>query len=96
VRERASCRVLTRDLEPVQGIFVGLRAEIAAFALKHRLPAICGSTSVFAEAGGLAVYGPNDLEYWRPPASYADRILKGAKPADLAVEQRWPTCCSSR
>jgi putative ABC transport system substrate-binding protein len=87
VREPASGCILTRDLEPVQRIFVGLRAEIAAFAPKHRLSAVRGSTSVFTEAGRLAVCGPNDLEYWCPPASDAERILKGAKPADLAVEQ---------
>lgn len=68
-------------------IFVGLRAEIAAFALKHRLPTIYGSTAAFAEVGGLAVYGPNDLEYYRHAASYVDKILKGAKPGDLPVEQ---------
>jgi putative ABC transport system substrate-binding protein len=68
-------------------LFVGLRAEIAAFALKHRLPTIYGSTAAFAEAGGLAVYGPNDLDYYRHAASYVDRILKGAKPGDLPVEQ---------
>jgi len=68
-------------------IFVGLRAQIADFALKHRLPTIYGSTAAFAEAGGLAVYGPNDLEYYRHAATYVDKILKGAKPANLPVEQ---------
>jgi len=68
-------------------IFVGLRAEIADFALKHRLPTIYGSTAAFAEAGGLAVYGPNDLEYYRHAATYVDKILRGAKPANLPVEQ---------
>ena len=42
---------------------------------------------IFAEVGGLAVYGPNDLEYYRHAADYVDKILKGAKPADLPVEQ---------
>ena len=68
-------------------IFVGLRAEIADFALKHRLPTIYSSTAAFAEAGGLAVYGPNDLEYYRHAATYVDKILRGAKPANLPVEQ---------
>ena len=68
-------------------IFVGLRAQVADFALKNRLPTIYGSTAAFAEAGGLAVYGPNDTEYYRHAAGYVDKILKGAKPADLPVEQ---------
>jgi putative tryptophan/tyrosine transport system substrate-binding protein len=64
-----------------------LRAEVAAFALKHRLPTIYGSTAAFAECGGLAVYGPNDLEHYRHAASYGDKIFKGAKPGDLPIDQ---------
>jgi putative tryptophan/tyrosine transport system substrate-binding protein len=64
-----------------------LRAEVAAFALKHRLPTIYGSTAAFAESGGLGVYGPNDLEYYRHAASYVDKILKGPKPGDLPIDQ---------
>jgi putative ABC transport system substrate-binding protein len=41
----------------------------------------------FAERGGLATYGPNFLESYRYAAKYVDRILKGAKPAELPVEQ---------
>jgi putative ABC transport system substrate-binding protein len=64
-----------------------LRAEVAAFALKHRLPTIYGSTAAFAECGGLAVYGPNDLENYRHAASYVDKIFKGAKPRHLPIDQ---------
>jgi putative ABC transport system substrate-binding protein len=56
------------------------------FAAKNRLPAIY-HTSEFAEAGGLMSYAPNYMDLWRRAAMYVDKILKGAKPADLAVEQ---------
>jgi putative ABC transport system substrate-binding protein len=56
------------------------------FAAKNRLPAIY-HTSEFVEAGGLMSYAPNYMDLWRRAATYVDKILKGAKPADLAVEQ---------
>jgi len=62
------------------------RARIAALALQHRLPTMSGETG-FAEAEGLMTYGPNLPESWRRAAIYVDKILKGAKPADLPVEQ---------
>jgi putative tryptophan/tyrosine transport system substrate-binding protein len=62
------------------------RAQIAEFTVKNRLPAIYEFRS-FVEAGGLMSYGPNMLDLWRRAAYYVDRILKGAKPADLPVEQ---------
>ena len=55
-------------------------------ALATRLPAIYGSASI-VEAGGLMTYGPNFPDLYRRAADYVDRILKGAKPADLPVEQ---------
>jgi putative ABC transport system substrate-binding protein len=66
--------------------FFGLRARIVDLALRHRLPAIYEARS-FAHAGGLVSYGPSDTEYYRRAAVYVDKILKGAKPADLPVEQ---------
>jgi putative ABC transport system substrate-binding protein len=62
------------------------RARVAEFALQNRLPAIY-EFRPFVEAGGLMSYGPNMLELWRRAAYYVDRILRGARPADLPVEQ---------
>jgi len=62
------------------------RALIFDFAAKNRLPAMY-STSDFVEAGGLMSYGPDLLDNWRRAATFVDKILKGAKPADLPVEQ---------
>lgn len=67
-------------------LFAGEMARIARLALKHRLPAVYGAKE-FAEAGGLAGYGPNYAEAHQLAASYVDRIRKGAKPGDLPVEQ---------
>lgn len=60
----------------------------AELAVKHRLPPFSGGTS-FPEAGGLMAYGFSPAETMRRVAAYVDRILKGAKPADLPVE--YPT-----
>ena len=61
-------------------------AEITALATQHRLPTI-GGTKAFAEAGGLLAYGPNLPDLYRRAATYVDKLLKGAKPADLPIEQ---------
>jgi putative ABC transport system substrate-binding protein len=60
--------------------------QIAEFTLKYRLPAI-SMFRRFAEAGGLMAYGPNQPEYFRRAAVFIDKILKGAKPADLPIER---------
>jgi putative ABC transport system substrate-binding protein len=54
--------------------------------VKHRLPTVHGSRE-YAEAGGLIAYGANRAELFRRVAVYVDKILKGAKPADLPIEQ---------
>jgi putative ABC transport system substrate-binding protein len=59
---------------------------IAAFAARNRLPTMAGDRQ-FVVDGGLASYGADFLESWRLAARYVDKILKGAKPADLPVEQ---------
>jgi putative ABC transport system substrate-binding protein len=60
--------------------------EVAAFALTNRLPSI-SEARPFAAAGGLASYGPNIFDLNRRAATYVDRILKGAHPRELPIEQ---------
>ena len=62
------------------------RERIVALAARHRLPAMYAERD-FAEAGGLMAYGPSVQENFGRAAGYVDRILKGAKPADLPIEQ---------
>jgi len=62
------------------------RTEIANLAVKSRLPAIYGS-SIWVNDGGLMSYGTSLVDLSRRAATYVDKILKGAKPADLPVEQ---------
>jgi putative ABC transport system substrate-binding protein len=71
----------------VQPIFVGTHGlRIADLAARSRLPTISDPTE-FADAGGLMSYGPSRSALWQRAAVYVDKILKGAKPADLPVEQ---------
>jgi ABC-type uncharacterized transport system substrate-binding protein len=60
--------------------------RIAGFALKSRLPSVYDSRG-YVEAGGLMSYGADLADSYRRVAIYVDKILKGAKPADLPVEQ---------
>ena len=60
--------------------------RIATFAAKHKMPAIYSDRSA-VEVNGLMFYGPITSDLWRRAAIYVDKILKGAKPADLPVEQ---------
>ena len=62
------------------------RAQLADLAVKNRLPAIYHRPE-YVEAGGLMYYGANTPDLFRRAATYVDKILKGAKPADLPVEQ---------
>jgi putative ABC transport system substrate-binding protein len=62
------------------------RARIIELAIKNRLPVVYGSRE-HAEAGALMSYGPDLVDNYRRAAIYVDKILKGAKPADLPVEQ---------
>jgi putative ABC transport system substrate-binding protein len=62
------------------------RARITAFALSQRIP-VMGEFKPMAESGGLISYGPNQVAMWARTAFYVDKILKGANPAHLPVEQ---------
>jgi putative ABC transport system substrate-binding protein len=62
------------------------RARVAELAAKHRLPAMYGIVD-HADAGGLMAYAVDVRHSWRRAATFVDKILKGAKPADLPVEQ---------
>jgi putative ABC transport system substrate-binding protein len=62
------------------------RHLIIELAFQHRLPAMYASRD-FVEAGGLMAYGPSFTALFRRAATYVDKILKGALPADLPVEQ---------
>jgi putative ABC transport system substrate-binding protein len=67
-------------------MFTNERRRLVALAAKNRLPAVYTSRE-FVDAGGLMAYGANTPDLFRRAATYVDKILKGAKPADLPVEQ---------
>jgi putative ABC transport system substrate-binding protein len=67
-------------------MFLANREQLVALIRQSRLPAIYMETG-FVAAGGLISYGPNFTELFRRAAAYVDKILKGAKPGDLPVEQ---------
>jgi putative ABC transport system substrate-binding protein len=66
--------------------FTARAPEIAAAALRHRLPTVFGNRA-YVEAGGLMAYGASIDELWRRAPAYVDKILRGTKPADLPIEQ---------
>ena len=78
---RPDALVIVHDI-----LTVSQRATIAQTALKHRLATICAS-SPFVDAGGLLAYGPNLPAMFKRAAGFVDRIFRGARPADLPIEQ---------
>ncbi len=80
-RERAGALFVVTD-----PVFIPHRARLTGLAAKNRLPSMF-TQRADVEAGGLISYGPNFADMYRRAATYVDKILKGAKPADLPVEQ---------
>jgi putative ABC transport system substrate-binding protein len=80
-KERSGALLVVSDIE-----FFLHRARLAELAARSRLPAIYGARD-YVDAGGLMSYGPSLVVQFRRAATYVDRILKGAKPGDLPVEQ---------
>jgi putative ABC transport system substrate-binding protein len=68
-------------------IFTVNRPQVTALAARHRLPAMYGLSILVVQSGGLMAYEVNNPDLWRRAASYVDKILKGAKPSDLPVQQ---------
>ena len=80
-KENANALIILGD-----GVFFGLRARIAALTVKSQLPSIYMQRE-HANAGGLMAYGPDSRDNMRRAAIYIDKILNGARPADLPIEQ---------
>jgi putative tryptophan/tyrosine transport system substrate-binding protein len=81
--KRQRCLALVVMSSP---LFVGMRAELAALAARHRIPASYDNRLI-VEAGGLLSYGPDTVDMYRRAAAFVDKILKGAKPGDIPIEQ---------
>ena len=80
-KERAGALIVLLDV-----MFAEHPARIADLAARHRVPAVYGSRE-FVEAGGLLAYGSSFVDRYRRAATFVDKILRGAKPADLPIEQ---------
>src|SRR6266571_3844258 len=81
IREHPEALLLLAD-----PLTISQRSRIVEFAAEQRLPAIY-ETSNFVDVGGLISYGPSISDQYRRAATYVDKILRGAKPADLPIEQ---------
>ena len=80
-RERAAILIVIPS-----PMFFGERRRLADLAVKHRLPTVYGSPE-YAEAGGLIAYGADLADGFRKAPAYVDKILKGARPGDLPIDQ---------
>ena len=81
IKERSNALIVVRN-----PLITSNQKQIADLAIKNRLPTM-NETSDFVESGGLASYSSSDADQFRRAAVYVDKILRGAKPADLPVEQ---------
>jgi putative ABC transport system substrate-binding protein len=79
--KRAEALVLAGDI-----LFLNDRTRLAELAAQRRLPTMC-SMREYAQDGGLMAYGPSSPDLFRRAATYVDKILDGARPADLPIEQ---------
>jgi putative ABC transport system substrate-binding protein len=77
------CRALVVMSDP---LFVGARKQLVELATQHRIAASYDNWLI-VDAGGLMSYGPDTVDMYRRAAAYVDKILKGARPADLPIEQ---------
>jgi putative ABC transport system substrate-binding protein len=80
---RNGCRAL---LVMSSSVYIGVRRQFVELAARYRIPAIYDNR-LFVADGGLMSYGPDTLAMYRRAASYVDKILKGARPSELPVEQ---------
>jgi putative tryptophan/tyrosine transport system substrate-binding protein len=83
---RAKRDGVTGIIAPVDGVTFRHRRALVEAALKHRLPGIYWARE-YGEAGGLLTYGAGLVDLRRHAAIYVDKILRGARPADLPIEQ---------
>jgi putative tryptophan/tyrosine transport system substrate-binding protein len=86
-REAATQRADGLIVSTTEGLFFSHRRLIADLALRNRLPLVFAAPSDYVEVGALLGYGSSSVAMFREAARYVDRILKGAKPADLPVER---------
>ncbi len=77
---------MREDIIATDPFLTAQRAQIARLAAANRIPTFAG-LAYFVESGGLLSYGPSLFDLWRRAAYFVDKIIKGAKPADLPVEQ---------
>jgi putative ABC transport system substrate-binding protein len=81
LRARADALIVFADT-----VLLTYRARVADFAAKNRLPGMYAHSD-YMDAGGRMSYGPNVADMYRRAATYVDKILKGARPGDLPIEQ---------
>ena len=84
--QRLQRRLATQGAGQGSDFEFAARQSLADFALRARMPVMFPSPEP-VEAGGLASYSPRHTDLWERAATYVDRILKGARPADLPIEQ---------
>jgi putative ABC transport system substrate-binding protein len=81
IRERAGAFIAIADV-----MFLRERLQVAELALRHRLPSFFANKEN-VQAGGLVSYGENSIDLFAQAAKYASKIMKGARPGDLPIEQ---------